>query len=78
MKRQGDRVVRVVEVPKIKNSAKNIANSMSMRLFLAGQSVDGVDVQVRVSSAAKAFFFFPGLNVLRGEAGNDGPRLIVF
>ena len=50
-----------------------------MRLFhIARQPVDGVDVQVRVLSAAKSFFFFPGFNVLRGEAGNDGPRLIVF
>ena len=50
-----------------------------MRLFhIAGQPVDGINVQVRVPSAAKSFFFFPGFNVLRGEAGNDGPGLIVF
>ena len=28
-------------------------------------------------SAAKSPFLFPGFNVLRGEAGNDGPGLIV-
>ena len=68
----------MLKLSKIKNSTKNVANSMPMRLFdIAGQPVDGIDVQVRVPSAAKSMFFFPGFNVLRGEAGNDGPGLIV-
>ena len=52
---------------------------MPMRLFhITRQPVDGIDVQVRAPSTTESFFFFPGFNVLRGEAGDDGPGLSVF